>query len=149
VTDLSLSRLLGGGPNGVFVVGPEPPRQRVAALSRLKGLHAFDVDCRAARSKRRLLAALARDLALPDYFGANWDALADCLTDLEWEPADGYVLVLRGLEGFARQSPQEYAMLIGVLMDAAAFWREEGVPFYVLLAGEGRELGSDLPAISA
>jgi RNAse (barnase) inhibitor barstar len=66
------------------------------------------------------METLARGLALPDYFGANWDALADCLTDLEWVPAKGYVLVLRGLAGIARQSPKDYAMLLDVLMYSVA-----------------------------
>jgi RNAse (barnase) inhibitor barstar len=142
-----LARLLGGGPAGVFVLDQDVAN-RVAALSRLKGLQDFDVDCSSVRSKRRLMEALAAGLALPDYFGANWDALADCLTDLEWMPAPGYVLMLRGLTGLARQSPKDYAILLEVLFDAAQFWREAGVPFYVLLAGEASELGSDLPVIS-
>jgi hypothetical protein len=62
------------------------------------------------------METLARGLALPDYFGANWDAL----TDLEWVPAKGYVLVLRGLAGIARQSPKDYAMLLDVLMYSVA-----------------------------
>jgi hypothetical protein len=36
---------------------------------------------------------------------------------VEWVPAKGYVLVLRGL---ARRSPKDYAMLLGVLMDNVA-----------------------------
>jgi RNAse (barnase) inhibitor barstar len=66
------------------------------------------------------MEALARGLALPNYFGASWDALADCLTDREWVPAKGYVLVLRGLEGLARQSPKDYAMLLDVLVNSVA-----------------------------
>jgi RNAse (barnase) inhibitor barstar len=33
------------------------------------------------RRKRRLLGVLARGLAFPDWFGWNWDALWDCLTE--------------------------------------------------------------------
>jgi len=143
-----LARLIGGGPAGVFVLDEAVPPSRIAALSRLKGLHAFDVDLSGARTKRRLMEVLAGGLALPDYFGANWDALADCLTDLEWVPAAGYVVMLRGLDGLAHQSPKDYAMLLDVLFDATAFWREEEVPFYVLLAGAASGLGSDLPVIS-
>lgn len=149
MTSTPLARLLGAGPAGIFLMSDDVSPARVAALSRLKALRDFDVDCSGARSKRRLMDTLASGLALPDYFGANWDALADCLTDLEWVPAKGYVLVLRGLEGLARQSPKDYAMLLDVLVDGVTYWREQDVPFYVLLAGEASVLGSDLPVISA
>jgi RNAse (barnase) inhibitor barstar len=143
-----LARLLSGGPSGVFLLQPDVPRARIAALCRLKGLREWEVDCSGARSKRRLMQAFARDLQLPDYFGANWDALFDCLTDLEWAPAPGHVLVLRGLEGLARRAPQDYAVLLDVLSEAAASWQEEDLPFYALLVGEASALGSGLPAIS-
>ncbi len=38
-------------------------------------------------SKAELFAFLARALPLPDYFGHNWDALEECLGDLESEAA--------------------------------------------------------------
>ena len=34
------------------------------------------------RSKRKLLSVLADKLAFPRYFGWNWDALSDCLTNV-------------------------------------------------------------------
>ena len=42
-------------------------------------------------TKDELLAAIADALVLPDYFGNNWDALEECLQDLEY---DGHLLVL-------------------------------------------------------
>jgi RNAse (barnase) inhibitor barstar len=143
-----LARLLGGGPSGVFALDPAVAPAQVAGLARLKDLLVLEADCRGVRNKRRLMQSLAAGLALPDYFGANWDALADCLTDLEWVPADGYVLMLRDLDGLARQSPHDYATLLAVLTEAADYWRDAGVPFYVLLAGDASALGSDLPVIS-
>lgn len=48
--------------------------------------------------KMRTLAALFDEvgaaLQFPDYFGENWAALAECLTDLSWLPAKGYVLLV-------------------------------------------------------
>src|SRR5262249_4249102 len=45
-------------------------------------------------TKDALLRTLARTLDFPAHFGLNWDALEDSLTDLEWLPAAGYVLVI-------------------------------------------------------
>lgn len=36
-------------------------------------------------SKRELLASFAASLNFPDYFGHNLDALADSLTDVQWQ----------------------------------------------------------------
>jgi RNAse (barnase) inhibitor barstar len=39
------------------------------------------------QTKSALLQVLAERLRFPDYFGANWDALWDCLNDFSWLPA--------------------------------------------------------------
>lgn len=48
-------------------------------------------------SKQELFEALARSLSFPEYFGANWDALIDCLSDLSWIDANEVTVVHEGL----------------------------------------------------
>ncbi|MEZ5119524.1 MAG: barstar family protein [Candidatus Nanopelagicales bacterium] len=43
------------------------------------------LDTRGARDKQSFLSACARSLAFPDYFGHNWDALADSLGEFARE----------------------------------------------------------------
>ena len=45
------------------------------------------------RSKRTLLAVLADKLQFPRYFGWNWDALHDCLTDAVASASGAVVIV--------------------------------------------------------
>jgi RNAse (barnase) inhibitor barstar len=141
----SLARLLGGGPSGVYRMTGRGAAARLASLARLKRLKAFRVDCSQAHNKRTFLSALARGLEFPGYFGASWDALADCLTDLAWTPAKGYVILLSDLQGLARR---DYLTALDVFEEAAGFWADEGVPFYVLLEG-ARIRDTDLPEITA
>src|SRR5439155_18217105 len=45
-----------------------------------------------------VFGVLAKSLDLPDWFGRNWDALEDCLSDRSWRKAGGTALVLRNCE---------------------------------------------------
>ena len=44
--------------------------------------------------KTAAIAAIARALDFPDWFGQNLDALYDSLSDLSWLPEGEYVLVV-------------------------------------------------------
>jgi RNAse (barnase) inhibitor barstar len=62
-----------------------------------------------------LFDALTAALALPDYFGRNWDALDECLRDRE-EPV---TLVVRDAASRWERAPEELRMLIDVWLSAA------------------------------
>jgi RNAse (barnase) inhibitor barstar len=47
--------------------------------------------------KQELLQELAQRLSFPEYFGSNWDALIDCLSDLSWWSAPELVIDHVGL----------------------------------------------------
>jgi hypothetical protein len=49
--------------------------------------------------KQSLLTAYAEALEFPDYFGENWDAFIDCLSDLTWTTAEEIVIFHRQLPG--------------------------------------------------
>jgi hypothetical protein len=84
----------------------------------------FEADIAAAHGKGEVLAELARAIEAPDWFGHNWDALADALGDLSWRPAPGYVLLLHG------EYPGEET-LADILQATVEFWRKQGKPFWV------------------
>ncbi|KAA3652698.1 MAG: barnase inhibitor [Proteobacteria bacterium] len=81
--------------------------------------------------KADIIDTLARAFDMPRWFGRNWDALYDCLTDLSWLPADGYVLILTGASPDAANAP----ILTDLLTDCCDHWQAEGVPFHVLTDG--------------
>ncbi|HUI65932.1 MAG TPA: barstar family protein [Bacteroidota bacterium] len=76
-------------------------------------------DC---TTKADLLKEFARALDFPSYFGGNWDALEDCLTDLEWLSSESFVLVLTNADLILRNDPESWRTLASVLQSAAAHW---------------------------
>jgi RNAse (barnase) inhibitor barstar len=124
--------------SGVFAAGGLRPLERAV---RRAGWAWLPVDLSACGDKNALLAACRRDLVLPGHFGANWDALADCLGDLSWRPAAGYVLVFRGSERLARDAPEVLAVLAEVLRAAAAGWQSRARGFIALIEPAPASLG--------
>jgi RNAse (barnase) inhibitor barstar len=87
--------------------------------------------------KAALLRKIAAELGFPDWFGENWDALEDCLTDLSWREAEGHVLVF---EGFQFLPEGDLGVLIDVLISVAEFWADQGKPFFAVFIDPGRVL---------
>ncbi|SCF09097.1 Barstar (barnase inhibitor) [Micromonospora viridifaciens] len=72
----------------------------------------------AARTRAGLFDALATALTLPDYFGRNWDALADVLADrLDAGPLT--LVISDAGELLAEEPPGQLATLLAVLDTAA------------------------------
>jgi RNAse (barnase) inhibitor barstar len=69
-----------------------------------------------------LFNEFARALEFPDYFGHNWDALEECLADLEWLPAKGYVVLIADAQSVIPDDDEEYETLLEVLSDAGEAW---------------------------
>lgn len=82
------------------------------------------LDLTGVTDRRTFMDRCAAQLHLPDWFGRNWDALADCLTDLSWCPAlGGRHLRVRGWQEYAAAMPREWRIVKDVLRDAEVFWR--------------------------
>jgi hypothetical protein len=87
------------------------------------------VSLAGALDKNELLARLARGLQFPAWFGANWDALEDCLTDMSWLEADGHVLLLEGASGLPAD---DFGVLADVLSSSARYWAGRGRSFFAV-----------------
>jgi RNAse (barnase) inhibitor barstar len=121
--------------NGVYRVGPAARRRarKLAQRARTRGFALFTLDLAPVGSKSAFLRCAAEALSFPDYFGANWDAFYDCVTDFAWRPAPGYLLELRHTQALARRAPTTLATALEVLAEAAEFWRQQRVPFLILV----------------
>ncbi|MCX5787977.1 MAG: barstar family protein [Elusimicrobia bacterium] len=108
--------------------GPEASADVEKAAAAL-GLYAVRLDGPEASDKKTLLASISRKLSFPAYFGGNWDALKDCLTDLaEWVAAPGWVVTVSSAESLCAHSPIDRQAFLDVMREAAAFWRAQVPP---------------------
>ncbi|HWM44960.1 MAG TPA: barstar family protein [Burkholderiales bacterium] len=85
--------------------------------------------------KEGLLKNLATALRFPEWFGQNWDALEDSLTDLSWLGADGHVLLFE-----KPKAGDDLGVLIDVLRSTADSWAARGKPFFAVFIDPARAL---------
>jgi hypothetical protein len=104
-----------------------------AVLEALEG-SAIDL-ARIAANGRALFEAIAEALHFPHWFGHNWDALEDCLTDLAWRERAGHVLLF---EDFPQGD--ELGVLIDVLRSSAQYWVSRKRPFFAVFVDPDRRL---------
>ena len=95
-------------------------QRKHAAVRILRGKHCG--------TREELLDEFARGLDFPQYFGRNWDALEDCLTDLEWLSAEAFVLIITNADQVLKKSPGELKTLAGILAAVAAHWATSEPP---------------------
>lgn len=107
------------------------------AAARGLGFRSLTLDLEGCRDADELLRRFARTLSFPAFLGTHWNALADCLSDLDWLPADGYVLGIRHAEELRENNAADYAALLAVLELAGDHWRERGLPFWSFIALPG------------
>lgn len=83
-------------------------------------------------SKLDLMAALADVFRFPDYFGANWDAVDECLRELEsWVGPGGHLLLVSAGDSLWRREPELCGLLARAWIDVAGAWIERGIPFHL------------------
>ncbi|KAB2936742.1 MAG: barstar family protein [Rhodocyclaceae bacterium] len=103
------------------------------ATAEAAGFATVRIDLGTAGNKTELIERLATALVFPDWFGRNWDGLADCLGDLSWLPAAGYLILIEHCDDFHARLGEDFAIALQVFAEAADAWRDARVPFWVLV----------------
>jgi len=118
----------------------------IVAAAKTVGLEVFRLDLSGAGGKNGLLDRFAKALRFPAHFGKNWDALNDCLTDLDWLSGKGLVMILTNANNFAEKHEEIFHTAIDVLNRAVAYWHGQKKPFWVLVQTQS-DLALELPKI--
>lgn len=90
-------------------------------------------DLAGCTDKPEFLRRIAAALQFPDWFGHNWDALADCLSDMAWLPAAGYVIILEHADGFRVAAEADFLTALEIFEDVARDRAADDVPMWIFV----------------
>jgi hypothetical protein len=115
-----VERLKDASRSGVYRV-----RSDATVLDALQegGLSPVSIVLEGAATKAELLQRMAQALKFPEWFGGNWDALEDCLTEVH-----GYLL----FRDYQAVAADDLGVLLDVLASIAEYWAEQGEPFFAI-----------------
>lgn len=85
------------------------------------GIDAVLVDRAPVFDKQTLLHALYQSCQLPAYFGFNWDALSDALTDDELHEGRSLVLVFQDFALLKVRNPKDCDIFLDIMEEVLAF----------------------------
>jgi hypothetical protein len=119
--------------SGVYVLKRDRDLTEIGRLAVSAGLAFLEADLSGAAGKEGFLSRISAALEFPSYFGMNWDALEECLTDLEWMPYEGYVIVVRAVKAFSTKAPAEFRTALAIFKTAVKYWKAQKKPFFVIL----------------
>lgn len=118
--------------SGVFHLPPQH-RKAVEAAAGAAALKVVAAHLEHPQDQKSALRDLGRSLGFPDWYGANLDALYDCLTDPDWLSAPGQVVLISGLDRLQQADPEGFSLLTDVFRSATDVCRDNGTPLWVLL----------------
>jgi RNAse (barnase) inhibitor barstar len=108
------------------------------------------LDGRTMTTVNGVFKEFGESLGFPDYYGSNSAAIEECLNDLSWLPAPGYILVITNSSALLGGEPEpEMAWLMTLLervceewsrpVSLGEEWDRPEVPFHVVFQLESNE----------
>jgi len=87
--------------------------------------HYFIVDGNNIKDKDSFLREFSTQLGFPEYFGFNWDAFYDCITDMSWINLEyGLLIVYKNAHKFRTAQPEDWQQANAILLDAVDYWNK-------------------------
>lgn len=130
--------------SGVYNL-PQTHRDSLKQAADKLGLPVLIADISACRKVTEALRQIGTVLHFPTWYGANFDALFDCLTDPDWQTGDGLILLIDGTDSLRQAESENFSTLVEVFQAAAETRRETGNPCWILLDTPARGIAT-LPA---
>ena len=87
------------------------------------GYYFAELDGAKARTIDAFLKEMASSFNFPDYFGFNYNALQECLNDLDWIEEGNYVLYIKNYDLLlSEEKPEELVGTLKLLQETSNEW---------------------------
>ena len=112
---------------------PASRRTAIESASHRLRFCALTADLTEHTNAEKALHRLGEALKFPSWYGANFDALYDCLSDPDWQPGQGHVVLISGMAPLRSANPEDFATLVEVFQAVADTRRDRHTPFWILI----------------
>lgn len=94
--------------------------------AREKNFYVAKFDCDNLRNIEGLYKSFAEEMKFPNYFGNNFNALDDCLNDLDWLPDNGFLLIFENTAKLLSDETEDTLhAFLELLKDTSQIWEKE------------------------
>ena len=122
-------------PSGVYWLKDHDSIKDLDTAAKAAKLAFYHLEGAKIEGKEQFLNHASVVLHFPSDCGKNWDAFYDCLTDMEWAPAAGYLVYFDHTDAFASHHESQLETVVELFQDAVDFWKGEGKAMLVVLSG--------------
>ena len=131
----ALEPLLEAKQGGVHFLATHADPKAIQKQAKAHGFAFFHIEGKNIERKEQLMNQLATSLRLPKHFGLNWDALEECLNDMDDVDGDGFVIYYDHIDPLLEGHPSEFETLVEILRDSVKSWKDDETAMVVLLSG--------------
>jgi RNAse (barnase) inhibitor barstar len=107
--------------------------KEIERLNQDKGTKVYVLDSDRIVDSPSLFQEFATEFQFPEYFGHNWDALKDCLTELDGHEVDRYIITIDKLDRFIANDSSQWTNFLEVCKSVVEYWQDTETPVYILL----------------
>lgn len=106
--------------------------RQVAAIFASHTITVISIEGEKIYDKSSFLQEFAIKFHFPSYFGNNWDAFYDCLTDLEWFDVKNTLVIYPHSTVFKTSCPEDWRIALDILFDAVDYWKQRRILLSIL-----------------
>ncbi len=117
---------------------PASQRAIVESAAKRSRLNSYAVDISHLSTISAILEQFGRSLNFPIWYGANFDALFDCLSDSSWQSGKDVLMYIDGMDRLRADDPEDFATLLEVLRSAIDARRPLKKAFWILIDAPAR-----------